>query len=75
VSVLRDRQDDAIGWLRWLSIMLTAVAMLLAVGVFVSLDVSGVMLSGRRKLLEEMMHSVRRGGGEKKPKRGGDAQA
>ena len=54
--------------------MMIAVAMLLAVGMLVRLDVSGMMLGGRRELLEEMVHPVQRGGGEKKPERGGDAQ-
>jgi hypothetical protein len=50
------------------------MAVLLAIGVFVSLDVGDMMLGRRGKSLEEMVHPVRRGSGEKKPKRGGDAQ-
>ena len=50
------------------------MAVLLAIGVFVSLDVGDMMLGSCGKLLEEMMHPVRRGGGEKKAKHSGDAQ-
>ena len=50
------------------------MAVLLAIGVFVSLGMSDMMLGRRRQLLEEMMHPVRCGSCEKKPKRGGDAQ-
>lgn len=54
--------------------MMILVAMLLAVGVLMSLGVGGRMAVCRGKLLEKVMHPVRRGGREKKPKRGGDAQ-
>jgi len=74
VGVLGDGQYDAIALLRRLSVMMIILAVLLAVGVLVRMDVSGMMLSRRGKLLEEMVYPMRRGRGEKKPQRGGDAQ-
>ena len=73
MSVLSDGQDDAIVLLRR-SLVVIIVAVVLAIGVFVSLDVGDMMLGRCGKLLKEMMHPVRHGRGEKKPKRGGDAQ-
>jgi hypothetical protein len=73
VSVLSDGQDAAIVLLRW-SWVVIIVAVVLAIGVFVSLDVGDMMLGRCGKLLKKMMHPVRRGRGEKKPKPGGEAQ-
>ena len=74
MGILRDRQDDAIALLRRLSVLTIIVTVMRAIGVFVSLGMSDMMLGRRWELLEEMMHPVRRGRGEKKPERGGDAQ-
>jgi hypothetical protein len=75
VGILRDRQDGTIVSLRRLSIGATTVAMLLAIGMFVSQSVDGKMPGRCGNLFEVMVHPVRRGSGEKKPERGGDAQA
>lgn len=66
MGVLRHGQDDAIALLRRFPIMMISVVMLLAA--------VGVMPGYCGRLLQEMMHPVRRGSGEKKPKRSGDAQ-
>lgn len=73
MSVLCDGQDDAIVLLRR-PLVVIIVAMTFAGGVLVGQGMSGMMLSGRGKLLEEMMHPVRRGRSEKNPERRNDAQ-
>jgi hypothetical protein len=49
-------------------------AALIAIGVFVSLDVGDMIRSRRGKLLEEMVHPMRGGRDEKKPECGGGTQ-
>jgi hypothetical protein len=71
---LRDGQDDAIGFLRRSLVVMVVVVVMCAVSVIERLDVSGVMLGGRRELLEEMVHPMRCGCGEKKNKGGANAQ-
>ena len=66
--MLRDAQDDAVVLLLRLRVVMIVVAVSLAVGVLVSRNTGRALLGGRRKLLEEMMHPMRRGGGEKKAK-------
>lgn len=77
VSVLCDGQDDAIVLLRRSLVVIAVViivAMTFAVGVLVGQGMSGMILSGCGKLLEEMMHPVRCGRSEKKPECGGGAE-
>ena len=50
------------------------VAEMRTVGLLVIPGVSGVVCLRHKKLLGEMMHPMRRGSGEKKTKRRGDAQ-
>lgn len=54
--------------------MMMTVAVLLAAGVLMSMNVGGTLLRRGRKLLEEMMHPMWCGSGEKKTKHGGDAK-
>lgn len=77
LGVLSDRQNHAIVLLRRPFAVMTVmiiVAVMFAVGVSMSLVVSSLILTRSGKLLEEMVHPVRRGSGQKKPKSGGDAQ-
>ena len=72
VGVLRDGQDDA-GVLPRRSLVLATVmimvALMLATAIALSLN-----LESSGKLLEKMMHAVRCGRGDKKPKRSSEAQ-
>jgi hypothetical protein len=72
VGVLRDGQDDAIGFLPWPSFVIAVVMIITAMcaaGVFVSLGVSDMTLGRRWKFLEKMMHPMRRGRDQEETKR------
>lgn len=68
LSVLRDGEDGAIILLRRWTVTIVIMAMLLVIGVFVSMDVCRMMLGRRGKLLEKMVHRMRCGGDQEKPK-------
>ena len=72
MGVLRNGQDDAIGLLRRplvLATVMIMVTLMLATAIALSLN-----LERSGKLLEKMMHAVRCGRGDKKPKRSSEAQ-
>ena len=75
VGVLGDRQDEAVVLLRR-ALVLTRimVAIVLAAAKPLSSNVGDMMFERSGKLLKKMMHAVRSGGGDKKPKRGDEAQ-
>jgi hypothetical protein len=70
VSVLSNRQDRAIALLRRLLITMSIMAMFGAIGMFMSLDASGVTLGRSGKLLEKVMDPVRRGSDQEEQKQG-----
>lgn len=74
VGVLSGRQDCAIALPRRLRSMTIIRTVLRAIGVFMSLEASGMMLGSGGKLLEEMVHPMGRGGDQKNPKSGGNAK-
>ncbi len=74
MRVLSDGQDAAIVLLQRSLVVLT-VMIIVAVMLTALLGVDGDLRPRRKNLPDEkMMHPVRRGRGEKKPERGGDAQ-
>lgn len=60
VGILRDRQDQAIGWLRRLALVIVTVAVLCTIAMVVSVVGRDMVLS-RGKLREEVVHPMKRG--------------
>lgn len=73
VGVLSNRQDRAIALLRRFLITTSIMAMFGAIGMFMRLDASGVMLGGSGKLLENVVDAMRRRGDQEEQEREGCA--
>jgi len=74
VGVLSNGQYDAIALLRCLPVIMMIVTVLRAIGVFVTLDASGVIFLRGGNLLEEMMDPMGRRKDQEEQKRDGCAQ-
>ena len=73
MGVLRNRQNEAVGWLRRLALVVVTVVVLCPIAIVVSVASSNMVL-GSRSLLEEVVHSMGCGRYQKKSESGDNRQ-